>query len=183
MNRIAIALVSSLLVGLVPLASASASGPELERVYAEGHAYSMLGATLLTQASPGLLSAPPMYVIGYAVPNSQTSPITLPSGYMPQCNPCNHSPFPYHDHVLTGVPGLGINGTAKGDYEAPWRIVVMLYDPSYSNSPSFVPITSDDQIAAAEAAHELLPINTGAGNPYQIWTTQVLICPLVSPSA
>ena len=118
--------------------------------------------------------------MGY-VPPAVTPPgasITLPSGYQPQCNPCLQEPLAYHDHLLTGAPGQGQNGTA-GDYRAPWRIVVMLYNPAWSNRPDFTPITSDDQLAAAEAAGEFLPIDPGAADPYEIWTTNVLVCPVV----
>ncbi len=170
-----------LALGAFALLPASApAGTDTEQVYADGQTYQMIGATLVTAASPGILSAPPLYLMGF--PASGTDPITLPSGYQPQCNPCDHSPFHYHDHVLTGEPGAGISGTA-GDYESPWRIVVMLYTHAYAYSANFKPVTSDDQIAAAEAAGEFAPINPGAPNPYQVWTTQVLICPVIRPTA
>jgi len=162
-----------------PLASTAA--PDPEAVYADGQTYTMLGATLITNASPGMLAAPPIYVIGYVPPvGTQTGqPITLPSGYQPQCNPCLQEPIAYHDHLIPGAPGLGTHGTAHGDYKAPWRIVVMLYSPAWSNRPNFQPITSDDKLDAAEAAGEFLPINPGAADPYQVWTDNVLVCPIV----
>jgi hypothetical protein len=63
-----------------PLTSAAA--PDAETVYADGQTYTMLGATLITNASPGMLAAPPIYVLGYVPPaGTQTGqPITLPSG-------------------------------------------------------------------------------------------------------
>ena len=88
-------------------------------------------------------------------------------------------PIAYHDHLIPGAPGLGTNGTARGDYKAPWRIVAMVYNPAYSNRSDFEPITSDEELAAAEAAGEFLPINPGAADPYQRWTDNVLICPIV----
>jgi hypothetical protein len=162
-----------------PLTSAAA--PDAETVYADGQTYTMLGATLITNASPGMLAAPPIYVLGYVPPaGTQTGqPITLPSGYQPQCNPCLQEPIAYHDHLIPGAPGLGTNGTAAGDYKAPWRIVAMLYNPAWSNRPDFKPITSDDQLAAAEAAGEFLPINPAAPDPYQVWTDNVLVCPII----
>ncbi len=189
MKRRLIAIPIALLIGLVPLATAWAS-PEIDQVYAEGQTYDMLGATLLTQGTEGLLSAPPLYLIGYPVSSSQTGPLVLASGFSPQCDPCNHSPFHYHDHVLPGVPGAGTTATA-GVYKGPWRIVVLAYNPAYYNLPSFVPLKSDDAIAQAEwdqvhvpnAPHVFLPINGGGANPFEIWTTQVLICPIVSPAA
>lgn len=187
MKRRLIAIPIALLIALVPVASALA-GPEVDLVYAEGQQYDMVGATLLTQGTEGLLSAPPLYLIGYPVSSSQTGPLVLSSGFSPQCDPCNHSPFHYHDHVLPGIPGAGTTATA-GVYRGPWRIVVLAYNPAYYNLPSFVPLMSDDAIKHAEEAqldgtgpHVFLPINGSGTNPFEIWTTQVLICPIVSPS-
>jgi hypothetical protein len=166
--------------GVYPLAANAAPGGEL--AYAEGQTYTMLGVTLITNASPGVLKAPPIYILGYPVAAGTTGPITLPSGYEPQCNPCLQEPIAYHDHLLAGAPGLGTGGTSGGDYESPWRIVVLMYNPLYQTgpfSPFFHPITSDDDLAAAEQAGEFLPINHGAGNPYEIWTQNVLVCPVV----
>jgi hypothetical protein len=55
--------------------------------------------------------------------------------------------------------------------------------PSVALSPTFSPITSAADIDAGEAAGEFLPINPGPGNPFEINTGNVLICPLVSPHA
>lgn len=164
-------------VAALAIAGATAAAPGTEEVYGDGQVYDMVGATLQTTTDPGLLSAPPIYVIGY--PTSQTSgPLVLPSGFEPQCDPCDHGAFHYHDHVVTGEPGAGTNGTA-GDYRAPWRIVVMAYSPTYYDDPGFRPITSDDQIAEYERDGRMLPLNHGAGDPYQIWTNMVLVCPIV----
>jgi hypothetical protein len=182
MKRGILAILTLFALGLA-LAGSGSAKPDLDLVYADGQTYSMLGAQLLTQASPGLLSAPPIYTIGFPVAPGTNGSITLPSGYRPQCNPCAHGAFAYHDHVLTGAPGLGNDGTGHGDYKAPWRIVVMLYSPAYANSPSFRPITDDADIPAAEAAGKLAPINSGPGNRFEIWTQNVLVCPVVSPAA
>lgn len=168
-------------IGALVLAGATPAATDREQVYADGQVYTMLGATLHTTSNPGQLSAPPLYLIGY--PTSQTSgPLVLPSGYSPQCDPCDHSPFHYHDHVVTGEPGAGTNGTAA-DYRAPWRIVVMAYTPAYYNSPDFVPITSDQQIPAYEQAtnpQRLIPLNAGGpGDQFQVWTNMILICPII----
>lgn len=160
----------------LPLAAPAATNGEL--VYADGQTYTMIGATLVTNASPGMLNAPPIYILGYRTAPGTTGSITLPSGYQPQCNPCAQEPMAYHDHVLTGEPGAGTAGTA-GDYLAPWRVVIMRYTPGYANSADFHPVTSDTELAAAEAAGEFLPINPAGPNPYEIWTDNVLICPLV----
>ena len=179
MKRLLPILVAATALTAFPLAAGAA--PDAEAVYADGQAYTMLGVTLVTKASPGLLSAPPIYVLGYMPPpgSQPGAPITLPSGYQPQCNPCTEEPIAYHDHLIPGAPGLGTNGTARGDYKAPWRIVAMVYNPAYSNRSDFEPITSDEELAAAEAAGEFLPINPGAADPYQRWTDNVLICPIV----
>jgi hypothetical protein len=159
------------------LAGATPAATSTEQVYADGHAYDMIGATLVVTSNPGLLSAPPLYLIGYPTPQT-AGPLVLPSGYSPQCDPCNHSPFHYHDHVVTGEPGAGTNGTA-GDYRAPWRIVVMAYMPTYYSSPAFRPITSDSQIPQYEGDGRLVPLDPGAPDPYQVWTDMVLICPII----
>ena len=167
---------ASLVVGIGALpAGATPSG---EPAYANGQTVLMHSTHLATHPGPGLLAAPPMYVMGYPIaPGSGT--VTLPSGYQPQCDPCAEESPPYHDHVLTGAPGYGANGTA-GSYEGPWRLVIMRYAPSYADSTSFVPVTSDEQISSAEADGDFLAINPEASDPYQIWAPVVLICPLVT---
>jgi len=93
------------------------------------------------------------------------------------------TPFVYHDHIITGAPGLGTNGTA-GAYKAPWKIIVLRYNPLYAMSPTFTPIKSAADVDAAEAAGNVfLPINPQGSNPYEIETGNVLICPLVSAHA
>lgn len=169
----------SLLLLVAP--SAATASPSGEPAYADGQTYVMHSTHVISGASGGRLSAPPIYILGFVPPEGTAAgaPITLPSGYQPQCNPCAQEPVAYHDHLLTGEPGSGTNGTA-GDYRSPWRVVIMRYNPLYSDSPSFVPVTSDDDLAVAEAAGDFLPINqSGQGDPYQIWTDNVLICPLV----
>ena len=172
-------------IAALAFTGATSAAASTEAVYADGQTYEMVGATIKSTSSPGLLSAPPLYLIGY--PTDQTSgSLVLPSGYQPQCDPCEHSPFLYHDHVVTGAPGAGTNGTA-GDYRAPWRIVVMAYTPAYYESADFVPITSDEQIPEYEQAtnpRRLVPVNAGGpGDPFEIWTNMVLICPIVWPNS
>lgn len=174
-------ILTALMAGAFVVLPAASAATNTELVYADGHTYRMVGATLVTNASPGLLSAPPLYVLGF--PASGTAPITLPSGYQPQCNPCLQEPVAYHDHLITGAPGLGTDGTARGDYKAPWRIVIMVYTHAYAFSRTFQPVTSDDQLAAAEAAGDFQVMNAGAPDPYQIWTNNILICPVVMQRA
>ena len=56
----------------------------------------------------------------------------------------------------------------------------MRYSWPYAYSLDFVPITSADQIPAAEAAGKLEAINAGAPDPHQIWTTTILVRPVIS---
>ncbi|HLI44951.1 MAG TPA: hypothetical protein VKU92_10855 [Acidimicrobiales bacterium] len=163
---------------VVVTATPSLASPSGEAAYADGQVYWMHSAHVDTAPGAGQLNSPPIYILGFPVPPGTSGPITLPSGYQPQCDPCDAEPIHYHDHLLTGEPGSGTNGTA-GDYRAPWRIVVMMYSPAYFNSPGFVPVTSDQQLPAAEAAGDFLVVNPGAPDPYQIWTDTVLICPIV----
>jgi len=170
---------------LAPLAvlsgSAIAAGsPSSETVYVQGQTAEVnTGAAVLFDASAGLLQhASPIYIIGFPVAEGTTGPLTLPSGYEPQHNGFPPAPIPYHDHVLAAAPGLGTSGTA-GQYGATLRVVEMRYSNAYAYSPTFVPITSVDQIRAAEASGQLEIISPGAPDPYQRWTTTVLIRPVV----
>jgi hypothetical protein len=184
-------------VGFVFASAALGDKPTIDPTYADGQTVYMIGPHLIVNAratQPGLYaSAQELYLLTYpqqTLPVLGAGPITLPSGYQPQCNPCFHpglpAPFVYHDHVITGKPGLGVNGTA-GQYKGPWKIIVLVYNPAYANSPSFTPITSATGVDAAETAGNVfLPINANhaAGpNSYEIDTGNVLICPTVSNNA
>jgi hypothetical protein len=159
-RRVFVALMSTaaLLVAGTLAAPMSLAAPSGEAAYADGQTYWMHSSHLVMGASAGLLTAPPIYVLGFPL-DAAGNPV-LPSGYTPQCDPCNGEPVPFHDHLLTGEPGSGTNGTA-GDYRSPWRVVIMMYDPDYVTGGSFVPVTSDSQLAAAEEAGEFLPVNQG----------------------
>lgn len=179
-----------LLGGLVQ--TASAGKPAIDPSYADGKTYYMIGPHMMVNAeatNPRLYAqAEELYLLVYPLNSSgtDTDAKTLPSGYMPQCNPCYHpglpGPLAYHDHVLTGAPGLGNNGTA-GQYKGPWKILVLIYNPALLDS-HFKPITSASEISTAEAEGKFLPVNnSGTGDPFEIDTGNLLICPLVSPSA
>jgi len=159
---------------------ALAAGPATETVYVQGHTAEInTSAAVIFDASAGLLDrASPIYIIGFPVASGTTGPITLPSGYQPQHNGFPPSPIPYHDHVLARAPGLGTSGTST-QYTAPLRVVAMQYRWDYAYSTAFVPITSADEIPGAEAAGALEPINPGAPDPFQIWTTTVLVRPVL----
>ncbi len=175
-------------------AAAPMGKPEIDPTYANGITVYMIGPHIIPNARSTMPNAyehaEELYLVVYPqvpTPAPGAGPITLPSGYQPQCNPCFHpglpAPFVYHDHVITGAPGMGNNGTA-GEYKAPWKIIVLMYDPAYVSSPSFTPLKSEAAIDAAEAAGNVfLPINTGGSNPYEIDTGNLLICPTVSNHA
>ena len=175
---------------LVWSASAVADKPEIDPTYANGQTVYMIGPHLIVDArdtQPNLYAnSEELYLLSYSVPAGTSDPITLPSGYQPQCNPCFHPglppPFVYHDHVITGAPGMGVNGTA-GQYKGPWKIIILVYNPAYAQSPTFTPVKSAAGIDPAEAAGAFLPINAGHSfgpNQYEIDTGNVLICPTVS---
>jgi hypothetical protein len=172
----------------VPSAHAA---PEIDPSYANGQTVYMIGPHMKTNPSPQeLAQAPELYLLSYPLNGAGCTtncpPMTLPSGYQPQCNPCFHPglpiPFVYHDHLLTGAPGFGKDGTA-GSFKGPWQLVVLVYNPAFAFSSGFTPITSDEALDTAEAAGEFLPINQGASNPYEVATGSLLICPLVSSHA
>ena len=179
-------LLAALLAGAVAAVlagsgAAGGTGPSTESIYVDGQAYQInTNAALVFDASPGLLEhSAPFFIIGFPVAAGTTGRITLPSGYQPQNNG-QPSPIPYHDHTMAGAPGLG-SGTA-GDYTATFRVVILQYSWAYAYSPNFVPITSVAQIPAAEAAGKLQVTDPEASDPYQTWTTTVLIRPIVTKS-
>ena len=182
----------TLVLGLCLLVSAGmarADQPATDQVYVNGQTYYMIGPHMITNPNPSLLAqSQELYLLVYPAAPGVTGPITLASGYVPQCNPCFHPGLPlafvHHDHVMSGAPGLGNNGTA-GDFKGPWKIIVLMYDPKVLTDPNFTPITSETAIDTAEMNGEFLPINTdpNAPNPYEVVTGAVLICPLVSPNA
>jgi hypothetical protein len=189
MATVAVTLAVAAIVFVVSSQVTRAASPqEIDPSYANGTTVYMMGAKLITNPDPNLLAtAPPLYGLAYKVPGGTTGPITLPSGYQPQCNPCDHfpPPFHYHDHILAGAPGFGADGTAL-DNKGPWKIIIMMYDPAVSSKPDFKPLMDDESIVTAEQNGEFLKINADLSHgpdPYQIDTGMVLICPLVSSHA
>jgi hypothetical protein len=173
--------------------------PEIDPTWANGKTVYMIGPHLIAgarESQPNLYEhAQELYLVVFPQPQNQpppspgAPPITLPSGYKSQCNPCFHpglpAPFVYHDHIITGAPGMGVNGTA-GEFKGPWKIIIVMYDPAYAASANFRPITSATDLDAAEnpAIHKLLPFNGAPGaNPYEFEPGNVLICPIVSSPA
>jgi hypothetical protein len=188
-TRIALLVIAAAGALLVFAGAAAADKPEIDTVYANGQTYSMIGPHLIQGAAQSMPNAyahaEELYILAY--PQSALSLLAL-SGTVPQCDPCFHPglplPFVYHDHVLTGAPGLGTNGTA-GVYKSPWKIIVLMYNPAFLTA-GFAPITRAADIDVAEAAGEFLPINADlqrGSNPYEIETGNLLICPIVSGNA
>lgn len=176
---------------LVPTMSEGKGGgkPEIDPTYANGQTVYMIGTHLIVGARESMPNAyehaEELYLLVYP-PGTNGAPITLTSGYQPQCNPCFHPNLPtnlvYHDHVISGAPGMGTNGTA-GVYKAPWKLIVLVYNPAYVNSPGFAPIKSQADVdAAEEAGNVFLPIFPGP-NHYEFDTGNLLICPIVSNHA
>lgn len=181
----------------LPGSAAAAVGigkPEIDPTYANGTTVYMIGPHLIVNARATMPNAyahaEELYLVTYpqaTLPAPGSGQITLPSGYKPQCNPCFHpglpAPFVYHDHVITGAPGMGNHGTA-GEFKSPWKIIVLVYNPAYVASPNFRPITSAADLDAAETAGNVfLPINSGGSNVYEVDTGNLLICPIVSSHA
>jgi len=169
---------------LVP-AFASAAKPEIDPSYAEGKTVYMIGPKVIfgaAQSQPNLYAhAEELYLVAYP-----QEALPLPSGYVPQCNPCFHAPPPFifHDHVLTGAPGLGKQGTA-GAYKAPWKIILVKYTVEAVSDPNFVPVKSVEELDQAEkdGKFQVLDPSPNAVNQYEIDTGNLLICPLVAPEA
>jgi len=168
--------------------------PEIDPTYANGKTVYMIGPKMIENAretQPNLYRhAEELYLLVFPqenLPTPASPPITLLSGYHPQCNPCFHpglpAPFVFHDHVIAGAPGMGNDGTAGG-MKAPWKLILLVYNPAYVASPFFTPIKSEQDLdAAEEAGNVFLPINQGGDNQYEIETGNVLICPIVSSHA
>ena len=184
-----IGLAAAFLISLMVTSGvAMGAKPTIDPSYADGKTVYMIGPHLITNPNPKLYAqAEELYLLAYPINPSgtDTDPKTLLSGYQPLCNPCYHFGMPdpgaYHDHVLTGAPGLGRNGTA-GEFKSPWKIILLVYNPDKLTA-DFQPIKNADDIDAAEAAGMFVKINPGADNEYEIDTGFVLICPLVAPDA
>jgi hypothetical protein len=163
-------------LGLFGLAVALAlvSTAAAEAVYVGGQTYEIDAVSPpIFGAPPSLLDlASPIFILGYPVAPGTTGPITLPSGYQPQHNGFPPSPIPYHDHVLVAVPG-------DAGYVAPLRVVEMRYAWAYAYSPDFAPVRSYEDLVASESAGIFEPINPSGTNPYERWTTTVLVRPVV----
>ena len=168
-RRIATAiLMAAVIVGAVVVTGVGSAADPTEHIYADGNTYTINTEAAVDLDAPGgvLAQAAAFYIIGFPVAAGTTGPITLPSGYQPQNNGLP-APLPYHDHIAADVSN-------------PLRRVVELqYTWAYAYSLSFVPLTSVNQLAAAEASGKLDIVAPGAPDPYQHWTNTVLVRPVV----
>ncbi len=177
----------TLAVFAAAIPAARAAGPCGETAYANGRLFCINLTKIIANPSSGLLAtAEPLYVAAYfPLPAGcdTSNPSTcgsesLPSGYQPLCNPCFHggglNNFPYHDHVIAGAPGFGNDGTAGG-MKGPWVLIIVAYNPSYSNQLGFTPFKSTADISSGELGGDFQIINPGAANPYEINTGIVVI--------
>jgi hypothetical protein len=155
-------------------------------VYMDGQTYGMVINKVNLNPSDGeIAAAQPFYVAVYPVnPEGRTDlgTITLPSGYQPQCDPCFHPGLAfqlvYHDHILSGAPGFGLDGTAQ-QQQGTRRPIAVVYNPTFIQSPGFQPLTTTADVQAAEQLGELLPINGGAANPFELPQPVVVTVQLV----
>jgi hypothetical protein len=182
-SRRRFAIAASVALSLTVLAAPAVfAKQDAETVWANGQEWTMIAPTAVPNPNPNLLaSAPPFYVLAFPPDPTDPGHFILPSNYAPQCDPCLGVPVPpYHDHLLTGAPGYGTAGTA-GDYEGPWRVVLMVWNPAFVRGGDFAPVTSDEDLPAAIAAGEFqsFPGTGGFEKPLPV----VLICPLVAPAA
>jgi hypothetical protein len=180
----AFVLVLSVLSTISPVAKAA--GPCSETTYANGQLFCIFIAKIITNPSPGLLAAAePLYIASYSLLDgcgtgnpTNCGAETLPSGYQPLCNPCFHggalNKFPYHDHVISGAPGFGNDGTA-GVMKGPWFLKLVAYNPTHSNTLTFTPFKSTSAIVAGESSGDFLQLKPGASNPFEINTGVVII--------
>jgi hypothetical protein len=174
---------------LLPWGVASADKPEIDPSYVDGKIYYMIGPHIINDAihsQPQMYAkSEELYLLAYPInpTGDATDPKTVGDNYHPLCDPCYHPGLPgifaYHDHVLTGAPGLGKNGTA-GEFKGPWKIIVLMYNRD-KIGPGFQPITSVDDIDDGIANGMFEPVFPNG--PIELETGNVLICPLVSPHA
>ncbi|HEX2682009.1 MAG TPA: hypothetical protein VHQ03_12045 [Candidatus Dormibacteraeota bacterium] len=174
---------AALLIGSLTVQAAK---PPLEPMYANGDIVYMSAPHGVP--GPGAdQHAQDFYVIAYSKADAG-APITLPSGYQPLCDPCFFpgAPVPaYREVVLEGAPGFGSTGTA-GAYNPLWHVFLLVLNPAWENSLSFVPARSAADIDAGEAAGHFIPLNAilgNPGNPFEVDTGIYFLCVIVSPNA
>lgn len=146
-----------------PSAAASSATPaagfiNVERMWANGALVTMDVVSQVSQpAATVLANAPAFYVLGFPLDQASGKAV-VPAAYTPQCDPCLQAPNPqYHDHVLADASAT----PASLAIQQAWRPTVLMYTPAFITGGHFAPVTREQDLAAAIAAHEFLPIGPG----------------------
>ena len=157
-----------------------AAGPATETVYIQGHTAEInTAAAVIFDASAGLLDqASPIYIIGFPVAPERPAR----SRCRPAISPSTTASRPHRSPTTTTCsparPGSEPRARPVSTRRRCGSSRCATAGPTRT-APRFVPITSADQIPGAEAAGELEVINPGASDPYQLWTTTVLVRPVL----
>ena len=186
-RKLALMIFGSISALAVTAAPALAAEPTTEAMYANGTTVYMVAPPTLATGGPNVPDD--LYLAVYPIDptGANLGAITVgTNGYMPQCDPCFHPgvplPFAYHDHVISGTPGLGVNGTA-GSFNPFWHVFVVMYNPARFIGQSFTPVKSAAELDAGESNGMFLPINAAGPNPYEVDTGIVFLCNIVSQHA
>jgi len=181
---VVIAVASAMAITAAP---ALATKPVTEQMYANGSTVYMIAPPTLATGGPNVPDE--LYLAVYPIDPSGANlgPLSVgTNNYTPQCDPCFHPgvplPFAYHDHVISGTPGLGIHGTA-GAFNPFWHVFVVMYDPAVFTGRSFTPVKSAAELDAGEASGMFLPINPSGANHFEFDSGIVFLCNIVSSHA
>lgn len=182
-SGLSLLLMVTLVTATIPTARAAVSCGDLETGYLNGQTVCINITGLITDPTAAqLAAAKPLYIAAYTQ-LTLPGPQSLPSGYQPLCNPCDHSgaspilgSYQYHDHVIAG--GFGQH-SQSGDLR---ELVVVAYNVDYSNQATFQPFTSAAGITVGEHAGLFQVINPGAANPFEIHTDVLVVFQLSQPS-
>lgn len=188
MRRLLFGVVAPLIAVAVGAAPVAAAKPAVEPMYSNGTTVYM--AAPPSTGMPAAHVPDDLYLAVYPInPNGSTNlgPKTVgTNNYAPQCNPCFHPgvplPFSYHDHIISGSPGFGNNGTA-GSFNPWWHVFVVMYNPADFTNKAFTPVMSNADLDRGEQNGLFLPINKGGANPYEVDTGIVFLCVIVSSHA
>ena len=172
--------------GSAVASSVPPAGSNEVHVYVNGLTYHMtINHVNLDPSAEEIAAASPFYVAVFPLnPDGRADlgQLTVGGGYQPQCDPCFHPGLPleliYHDHILSGAPGFGNDGTAQMQQGTRHPIAVM-YNPAIIQRTDFRPLTRAADVEAAEQAGELLPINPTAANPFELPQNAVVTVQLV----
>jgi len=188
MSRKLVVLIFAMVTALAVTASPALAGkPATEQMYANGKTVFMIAPPTAATGGPNVPDE--LYLAVYPINPSGVDLGRLTvgtNGYAPQCDPCFHPgvplPFSYHDHVISGAPGFGVNGTA-GSYNPFWHVFVVMYNPAVFTGHVFTPVKSAAELDAGEASGMFLPINAAGPNHFEVDTGIVFLCNIVSSHA